>query len=339
MIGIVDILFTLIDLFINNGVPFLVVLRLLIYKIPAIMVLFFPMATLFSVMLTLIRMAKDNEITVLRASGVNVLRIILPFIVMAVFFSFLSFAINEKLVPWTNHVSNNLIRKAVLKTPPPDVAENIFFRESGDRYFYVKKIDSKNNRMLNILIYELLSSYPRVITAQEARWNMKTWKLINGKVHKYGDDGVIKYEADFAEMEIHVDRDVESFFTEQKTPKEMGSDELRQQIGTLDKGGINTNSLKIELSMKKSIPAASLSFAIIGMSLCILFVSSSKDWWGVIFSVLIALLAVGFYFFLMATFRSLGRAGEVPLFLGAWTPNLLFSTLGLGAIFYKAYSR
>ncbi|NQY73397.1 MAG: LptF/LptG family permease, partial [Candidatus Margulisbacteria bacterium] len=67
IIGIVDILFVLVDSFINSGVSLFIVIRLLIYKIPAIMVLFFPMAVLFSVMLLLIRMAKDNEITIIRA--------------------------------------------------------------------------------------------------------------------------------------------------------------------------------------------------------------------------------------------------------------------------------
>lgn len=339
LIGIVDILFSLVEAFVNNGVPFLVVLRLLLYKIPAIMVLFFPMATLFAVMLTLIRMAKDSEITVLRASGVNVLRILMPVIAMAVLFSFLSYYINEKLVPWTNHVSNDLIRTAVMKAPPPDIAENIFFRESGDRFFYVKKIDSKQNRIYNVLIYELTPSYPRVITAQEASWDKHSWTLFRGRVHKFGDDGVIKYQADFDQMIIHVDRNVESFFTEQKTPKEMSSQELGSQINTLDKGGINTSTLRMELSMKKSIPAASLAFAIIGISLCVTFVNSGRDWWGVIFAVLIALLSVGFYFFLMAFFKALGRAGDLPVVLASWTPNLIFCSLGLGAIVYRSYSR
>ena len=42
------------------------------------MVLFFPMAALFSTMLLLVRMAKDNELTVLRTSGIQTFRIILP---------------------------------------------------------------------------------------------------------------------------------------------------------------------------------------------------------------------------------------------------------------------
>ena len=36
---------------------------LLMFKLPAIMILFFPMAVLFATMLVLVRMAKDNEIS------------------------------------------------------------------------------------------------------------------------------------------------------------------------------------------------------------------------------------------------------------------------------------
>lgn len=339
IIGIVDILFTLIELFVNSGVPFLIVLRLLLYKIPAIMVLFFPMAMLFAVMLVLIRMAKDNEITVLRASGINILRILVPFVLVAIFVTSLSYMTNEKLVPWTNHVSNTLIRQAIMKKPPPDIAENVFFKETGDRFFYIKKVDSKTSTMKNLMIYEILPDYPRVITAKTAKWNKKTWTLLDGSIHKYDSDGIIKYHADFAEMKIHVNRDVHSFYTKQKTPKEMDSTELKKKIKTLDRGGIKTQSLKVELWMKKSMPAASLSFAIIGMSLCIFLVSSGKDWWGVIFSVLIALLSVGFYFFVMAVFRSFGRGGMIPPFIAAWAPNVLFSTIGIVLILYKTLKR
>lgn len=80
IIGMVDLVFTLVDLFINNGVPLLIVLKLLIFKIPAILVLFFPMAVLFTVLISLIRIIKDSELTVLRAGGIAVERVIVPIV-------------------------------------------------------------------------------------------------------------------------------------------------------------------------------------------------------------------------------------------------------------------
>ncbi|MFC1517268.1 LptF/LptG family permease [Candidatus Margulisiibacteriota bacterium] len=327
IIGMVDILFTLIDLFINSGIPFLVVLRLLIFKIPAIMVLFFPMATLFACMIVLIRMAKDSEITVFRAGGMPMLRIVAPIIIAGFIVTLLSFMVNEKIVPWANHISDNLIRKSVLKKPPPDIAQNTFFKESRDRYFYVRKVDSAKKIMEGIFIYEVTKDFPRMITAKSATWTGNEWQLKDGFIHKFDEEGFVDYEGKFQKMSIKVEKDVHTFYDSEKTSREMSSKELKTKIFGLKQGGVDTRALAVDFHMKYAEPAASLAFALIGAAICIAFVRSSKDWWGVVGSVLLALLTVGFYFFVMATFRSLGRGGAITPFIGAWAPNFIFICL------------
>jgi lipopolysaccharide export system permease protein len=334
-----DILFTLVDMFINSGVPFLVVFRLLIYKIPAIMVLFFPMAVLFAIMLILVRMAKDNEITILRTSGVNIFRVLIPLFIIAFTTAIFSFFINEKVVPWTNHVSDNLIQKSIERIPPPDIAENIFFKDAGDRYFYIKSINAKSGVMNTLMIYELTTGLPRVICADSASWNKKTWELHNGYIQEFNNQGLVEYTSRFESFQIHVDREVQSFYTMQKNARQMDSKELQNQIKTLKQGGISTKDLQVELYMKYSLPAACAVFALIGISFCLWLVRSSKDWWGVILAVCISVLSVGFYFFLVAICRSLGRSGALIPLLSAWLPNLIYGILALFVIFYFVLRR
>ena len=116
LIMITDLLFTLTDLIINRGVPFLIILKLLIYKLPAIMVLTYPVSTLFAVTMTMGRLGKDSEITALRTSGVNLLRISLPIFGLALFISMMAFLMDERVVPYTNHVSENIIRQICFET-------------------------------------------------------------------------------------------------------------------------------------------------------------------------------------------------------------------------------
>ena len=87
------------DLFINSGVPFGTVFRLLMYKIPAIMVMFLPMSSIFSTMLLLVRMAKDNEITIIRTSGVNIFRVIIPVALLGLGTALFSWGVNEYVTP------------------------------------------------------------------------------------------------------------------------------------------------------------------------------------------------------------------------------------------------
>ena len=145
LIGIVDILFYLVELAILSGISFYTILRLLLYKLPAIMILFFPMAVLFSIMLLMVRMAKDNELTVLRTSGIHSGRIVIPLLLLTFCTALISYYTNEKVVPWTNETSDALIRKEIKKKPPPVIRENIVFKDSSDRFFYIKKVNTQTS--------------------------------------------------------------------------------------------------------------------------------------------------------------------------------------------------
>jgi lipopolysaccharide export system permease protein len=329
IIGMVDIVFTLIDMFINNGVPFLIVLKLLIYKIPAIMVLFFPMAVLFSTLITLIRMAKDSEVTVLRAGGISLMRIVFPVIVFGVLTSGLSYVTNEVIVPKANSISDQLIDKAVMKKPTPDIAQDTFFKESNGRYFYIRQVNREKNEMEDIMVYETTANFPRVILAKVALWDGVSWILKNGTIHKYTADGLLTYQGTFQSMAIHLDQDIYQYYKSQKSPMEMTSKELKDKINKLQSGGVAADSLKVAYHMKYSTPVACLVFAAVGTALILLFVRNTKDVWGVIIAVLMALISVGFYFFVMATFRSLGRGGFVPPAIGAWGPNIIYGVLAV----------
>jgi lipopolysaccharide export system permease protein len=334
IIGMVDILFTLVDLLVNSGVPLSVVFRLLIFKIPAVLVLFFPMAMLFAAMLTLLRMAKDSEITVFRAGGISLLRLIAPILISGVLAAGLAYYINETIVPWSNHVSDNLIRKAVLKQAPPEITANVFFQESRNRYFYIRQINQKGSDMEDVFVYELTGNFPRVITAKRAHFEQNQWNLRQGVVHQYDAAGYLQYEAGFEEMTIRAQADVAAFYSDQKSAREMSSGELKNKIDSLQKNGVNTKALSVDFYLKAATAFTNLVFVLVGICFCLTFVKSSRDMWGVIIAVLTALLSVGFYFFLTAMFRSLGRGGIVAPFWGAWAPNLIYTVLAAGLLFY-----
>lgn len=339
IIGVVDILFYLVELAILSGISFFTITRLLLYKLPAIMVLFFPMAVLFSVMLLMVRMAKDNELTVLRTSGVNTTRIIIPLFLFTFSTALLSYVTNEKVVPWTNHTSDNLIRKEIKKKPPPDIKENIVFKDNNNRYFYVKRINAKLSTMENILVFEETSTFPRVIAAKKALWGENKWILQNGYIQETNENGLIEFLDHFDQLTINIQQDIFAFYKKQKSAKEMDSKELKDKINTLSKGGVSTRALEVEYYMKASIPTACFIFGLLGIAYCLSFVRSGKDWWGVIIAICIAVLTVGFYFFIVALFRAFAKEGTISPMLGAWTPNMIYGFIAVSIITYQCKYR
>ncbi len=330
----VDLLFTMADLIINKGVPALAVLKLLVYKLPALLVMTFPVSTLFGTAMALGRFSKDNELTALRTSGISLYRIAAPILALGLFISLLSYVTNERIVPYANTVSNSIIREVLYRQPLPEVKDNVFFKDPQNRYYYARHVDLKNKRIDNIMVYELTNEkYPRVIIADSAVLSGKLWSLNNGVVHKYDEKGYLNYEAAFSEMKLNIAEDIMSF-TKQKDVMDMDRQELGNMINVLGKGGGDTRSLRTELYLRFAIPFTCFVFALVGIPFSLTSPRSGQTWG------LIVTIVFMFTFYVFASvFRSLGRGGLLPPEVAAFTPQLSFTVIGLALLWFEGRTR
>ena len=74
---VMDTLFDYLDLIVNRGVPVLTVVELFTLSLGYIVALTVPCAVLVAALMTFGRLSQDNEITALRASGVNLLSVLI----------------------------------------------------------------------------------------------------------------------------------------------------------------------------------------------------------------------------------------------------------------------
>jgi len=329
----VDLLFTMADLIINKGVPIWAVLKLLVYKLPALLVMTFPVSTLFSTAMALGRLSEDNEITALRTSGITLFRIAAPILVVGVLVSLLSFATNEKIVPYANYVSDNIIRQVIYKQPLPEVKENVFFKDAQNRFYYARRVDMKSKTMENIVVYEVTDErFPRFILAESATFAGRVWDLKNGVIHKYDEKGHLNYEATFSEMKLNVSEDVLSF-TEQKTPQDMDRKELVNMINVLGKGGATTHALLTELYMRYSIPLACFVFALVGIPFSLSSPRSGRTW-----GMVVTIVFLFTFYVFISVFKSLGKGGIIPPVWAAFTPQASFIIIGFAMLFWEGSS-
>ncbi|MCG2791082.1 MAG: LptF/LptG family permease, partial [Actinomycetia bacterium] len=284
---IVRTLFYSMDLLINEKVAWLCVVKLLLYRLPAYLVLTFPMSLLASSELAIGRLSTDGEITAMGAAGISLRRIIIPFVAAALVISILSFFINDYIVPEANRAHQNIMRENVLKIGPSYIRRNVFFRDAENRYFYVNRFDEKNMIMQDIMVYEFnRENFSRTITAKKGNWVADTWKLENGTIHNYDEEGGITYEMSFATMDIIVKEDLQKFFKNQRAPQEMNSKELEQQISILQQAGADTKNFEVILHMKYSVPFSGLIFVLLGVPLGLRIKRGSKAT-GIIISIVL----------------------------------------------------
>jgi len=322
---IMQTLFELLDMLINKRVAWPYVAKLLIYRLPAYLVVTFPISLLASSELAIARFSTDGEITAMRAGGISLRRIMIPFLIASLIVSILSFCINDYIVPEANHISQNIIREIVLKKGPPNIMRNVFFRDAENRYFYINRLDEDKMIMQDIMVYEITrEKFPRVITAKRGVWVVDTWKLENGTIYNYDENGKITYEMNFVNLDIIVKEDLQKFFTNQRTPQEMSSKELSQQIDILKQAGADTKNFEVDYHMKFSIPYSGLIFVLLGVPLGLRVKRGGKAT-GVIISIVLVL----FYYVLLSTTRSMGRGGMMSPVIAAWLPNIVFGVLGI----------
>ncbi len=323
MVMTTDLIFTFVDMIINKGVPVIAVVKLILYKLPSIMVLTFPVAFLFAAAIVMGRMTKDRELTALRTSGISFFRITLPAIVMAGAICMSAFFINEWIAPAANKISDELIREVIYRQPLLTVKEQVFFKDNSNRFFYIRSVDKKNNSLEGIMIYDLGSGgLPRVITAKSATFSKDRWHLNGGTVHNYGADGRIGYEADFTGMDLYVSEDILNFAS-QKTTEEMNTAELGTLIDSFKKSGINTAALATDFYMKFSVPAVTFVFAVFILPLA---VTGGKR--GGSFGVVLSVAVMFTYYVAASIFRSMGRGGLISAPLAAWIPPLVLLAAG-----------
>jgi lipopolysaccharide export system permease protein len=328
MVLAVDLLFTMADLIINKGVPLWAVLKLLVYKLPSIMVLTFPVSTLFATAMALGRLSKDNEIVALRTSGVTLFRISVPIVILGIVVSLASYFTNEKIVPHANHVASNIIRQIIYKQPLPEVQKNVFFKDAHNRHYYARRVDMNNKTMENIMVYEVTDErFPRVIL--RATFQGRIWDLKNGIIHKYDEKGYLNYEAAFSDMKLNVSEDVLTF-SGQKTSSEMNSNELKNMIGMLNKGGVSTHALRTELLMKYSIPATCFVFALIGIPFSLPSPRSGRTW-----GMVVTIVFMFTFYVFTSVFRSLGKGGILTPVVAAFTPQISFTIIGAALLFWE----
>jgi len=124
----------------GKGLPIFTIVELVFYNLAWMFALAVPMSVLIATLMSFGRLAGDNEITILKSSGISIYRIIQPALYFGIFITVAMILFNDKVLPDFNHrarvmFSNIGQKKATLKLEP-----GIFF--DVDRYsFYVEKMD------------------------------------------------------------------------------------------------------------------------------------------------------------------------------------------------------
>ena len=188
---ILDFLFDFLDLLIAKDVPFPVVAELFFLALGWIVALSFPCGTLVAALMTFGRMAQDNEVTAMRAGGVNLARVIRAPLFAASVLTVLLILFNNYVLPESNHRFANLRMAIQKKSPAARIEPGIFIDAFDKASILVQEVNPKTGELRDIRIYDYSeSNIPTTILARRGHMEYpkgsSTLKLTleDGEIHE-----------------------------------------------------------------------------------------------------------------------------------------------------------
>lgn len=304
-------------------------LSMVIYLMPQAASLAIPIGMILGTCIAINRMGREMELMALRACGVSVQRMMVPFVVVAIFVTIGDFFLNDRVVPESNRRANQILYQLAYINPTPLIESDKFFKVSDDLWFYVRLVNYQTNRLEGVLVYQRDPKqwqFPQAIIAKWAQKepNENRWVLYDGIIHKFNEKGDLLAQIPFRQQVINLPPDLPLLINDNRRPQELSTRELRQEIEALEKTGQTSYELQVAYHFKFSVPAATLVMTLWAAPLSIRFART-----GGFAGLFIAILGIFLYQGAMGWAEAIGQRYLLPPFWVAWSQNFLFGVMGL----------
>ena len=323
------------------GKPAWLAARYALAKLPELLAFLLPVAVLAAALLVLGLLARTNEATALKACGVSVYRTVLPVLVLAAAVSAIAFLVQERVVP-AARVRAEADWHDLYDLPPRRSSylnRNWVLGGHGARIYHFDYFEPRQSTFGRLSVFEVGflpapdeggdPPGPRreVIVSRTFAESAS----FEGSALVYRDGWTRDYAAGAgpalsrsAVGRIDATDDLDVFRTPWREPLRMTFGELERYVADVRALGFPAVRLRAALAGKIALPFVSLVMSLIAVPFG--FRMGRK---GTLVGLGLSVALAMAYWGTFAVCRSLGDAGVLSPFLGAWGANCLF---GLGGI-------
>jgi len=312
-------------------------------NMPETLSIILPITVLLALLYALTNHNRHHEITAIRAAGVGLWRLCLPYLGVGFVASIVLFALNELVVPDSSEAADKILNRRAPKTAgslPPNKVANLGFTNSRDgRKWLIGVYNMDTAEMTKVHVdWKLSDGSSRWVIAERVARTNDAWTFYNVNEYKEAPEtGALPLPS------IQTNEMAFPEFTE--TP-----DEIKSEIKI---SGANRPSQRMtklpELSIQEILSYLSLHpqpqrdkelytklygrmaapwTCLVAILIAIPFGAGGgrrNVFVGVASSIVICLM----YYFLQPLCLTFGSAGYLPPWLAAWLPNLVFGIAGL----------
>ena len=349
---IIDRIYHLTDLVITKGVPFPLVMQLLVFMMPSFLAHTLPMALLVAVLLAGGRLAGDLEIIAFKAAGVSVMRLFRPVLTAALVVTAVTAALTLVINPIANREFQRQLFRILQSKAVSGLQERVFNPTFGDVVVYVEDVKPAQAALHGLLVSdERDPRISRIITAREGRLltdeeNRRiTLRLLNGAVNETdvvpgtGAAQVggpappraaipplrYRYTAfSVYDMSLAIDSPLRGPARTDKPERDLGVGDLRARIDALADDAPERRAYVVEWHKRFAFPMAAIVFALVAFPLAVRSHRGGRS-----VALLGSLVILVAYYLVSGTLESSALKGRLPPVLAIWAPNAAFFVAGL----------
>jgi LPS export ABC transporter permease LptG/LPS export ABC transporter permease LptF len=355
---VIDRIYHLTDLVITKGVPFLLVLQLLVFMLPSFLAHTLPMALLVAVLLAGGRLAGDLEIIACKAAGISALRLFRPVLAAGLVVMTITAVLTLVVNPLANQEFQRQLFRILQARAVSGLTERVFNPTFGDVIIYVEEVSASQVALRGLLVSdERDPKISRIITAREGRLltdeeNRRiTLRLIDGAVSEAdvlpagpgagvsasagGAASAARYRlTNFSiyDMSLLVASPLRAAPRVEKPEKDLSLLGLARRIDELRAARSARAPFLVEWHKRFAFPLAALVFALVAFPLAVRSHRGGRS-----IALVGSLVILVSYYLVLTSLEGSALRLRIPAWVAIWAPNMLFSSIG--AVLLIATSR
>jgi len=158
------------DRLVGKGLNTWLLTKLVVFNLSWMLTLVIPMATLVATLMAFGNFSQNNEITILKSSGVSLYKMMSAPFLASIVLAVLLFLFNDQVLPDANHQARILMSDISQQKPTLSLEPGFFSQEVSNYAILVRAINEKTNELSGVTIYDYTTpSKINVITAAKGK--------------------------------------------------------------------------------------------------------------------------------------------------------------------------
>lgn len=311
-------LFTVVEVIVEHGVPLPSVLRFVVLQVPGAAVLALPVATLMGCSLATNRLASDHEFLAMRAGGISCARTLAPLMALGLLTSFATLAVNETAVPWSRHEAEVLVREMVLRRQSLAFEPGRFTDTGQGITVFVGEPSPVPGEVRDLMIFQTQGGdWPMLSTAPSAVFRGGRLYPVDARFYYFDGKGLTTLRSAGVEIDLRQIGTGTSGLAGPMGLAEMSLRELRAEYRRQEEMAPGAGrSYALEIHARLAMAASCFVFAVLAGPVILRFGRGQS-----LVGILSAMVITFGYFLVMIWTRALGEGGALPVAVAAWVQN------------------